>query len=176
MGNSIHESDYDFYIEPLKKQMIRSIWRIVRNVADAEEILQDAFEKIWKQMKKIKKHPNPRPLILRICICSSYDFLRKKIRERQRLKSSDTLERAVISDTSQDDLVSSEIELEIGKAIIQLPRKQAEAVMMHFVQDQSYEEIAQSMECSETTVRTHVERGRKKLRKILAHLEPKPIS
>ena len=177
MANTINERDYVLLIEPVKQQMIRSIWRIVRDAGDAEEVLQESFEVIWKQIKKIKRHPNPHPLILRICICVSYDFLRKKIRNQKRIERMDFKEIPVESPhTASGDLLSKEIKQEIDSAIIQLPRRQAEAVLMRFIQDQPYNAIAQSMGCSETTVRTHIERGRVKLKQLLAHLEPETTS
>ena len=61
---------------------------------------------------------------------------------------------------------------EIIRAIRQLPRKQADAALMRFVQELSYQEIAQALGCSEVTVRTHIARARTRLSKLLAHLAP----
>ena len=44
---------YQRIIQPLEEQMIRSIWRIVRNADDADDVLQDALAVIWKRLDRI---------------------------------------------------------------------------------------------------------------------------
>ncbi len=61
---------------------------------------------------------------------------------------------------------------EVLAALSRLPSQQAEAVLMRLANEQSYAEIAQALGCSESSVRTHVERGRARLRKILNHFNP----
>ena len=64
-----------------------------------------------------------------------------------------------------------EIYAEVTAAIGGLPRKQALATLLRIVQNQSYEEIALALGCGQATARKHVERGRQRLQKLLAHLE-----
>ena len=66
-----------------------------------------------------------------------------------------------------------EIEGEVLAAIARLPRKQAAAVLMRIIQDQSYRAIAQALGCRETTARIHVSKGRAKLSRQLSHLSSK---
>ena len=42
-------------------------------------------------------------------------------------------------------------------------------VLMRFVQEQPYSAVAQALNCSEATARTHIARGRSRLRRLLAH-------
>ena len=56
-------------------------------------------------------------------------------------------------------------------AVSRLPRKQAQAVLMRVVEGEDYEVIAQAMNCSETTARIHVHKGRKRLSQWLSHLK-----
>ncbi len=57
-------------------------------------------------------------------------------------------------------------------AIGRLPKRQAEAVLLRIVEEQSYEEIARGMNCSETTVRIHVMKARAALTRRLARHRP----
>ena len=70
--------------------------------------------------------------------------------------------------------MQKETEREILEAVGRLPRKQAVAVLLRIVKEQPYDLIAQAMGCSESTVRIHVARGRARLNKWLAHLNPLP--
>jgi len=178
---------YDRFIRPHEGQMTRVVWRIVRNPEDAEDTLQDALSTIWKKRRLVCSHPNPRALILKICIDAAYDTLRKHHRRHKHEElstlhlysqpgdKSDLANSLAASPTSAlDKLVQQETEREILEAIARLPRKQAVAVLMRIVKEESYEVIAQAMGCSESTVRIHVARGRARLNNWLAHLDPHP--
>lgn len=178
---------YDRFIRPNEGQMTRVVWRIVRNPEDAEDTLQDALSTIWKKRRLVCTHPNPRALILKICINAAYDTLRKRCRRRKHeepatlhLYSQEedkpglTNSLAASHASAPDKLVQEETEREILEAIGRLPRNQAVAVLMRIVREQPYEVIAQAMGCSESTVRIHVARGRARLNKWLAHLNPHP--
>jgi DNA-directed RNA polymerase specialized sigma24 family protein len=74
---------YDELIAPLETTMMRSIWRIVRNADLAEDSLQDALTVIWKKRLQIRRHPNPPAMILKICLDSAYNTLRRLERMRR---------------------------------------------------------------------------------------------
>jgi RNA polymerase sigma factor (sigma-70 family) len=164
---------YEQLIAPVESQMTRSIWRIVRNREAAEDTLQDALTIIWKKLDRVCRHPNPHAFILKICVNAAYDTLRQRTRVRQREESANIQEFPAGSETNGlERLEKRNVEAEILAAIRRLPRKQALAVLMRIVQDQSYDSIAQALDCSEVTVRIHVSKGRAKLSRWLSHLDP----
>ena len=160
---------YERLIQPIESQMMRSIWRIVRNQEAAEDTLQDSLTIIWRKLSRIYKHPNPHALILKICINSAYDTLRKQRRHiHQNKRQTLSQPGAVIPEA----LEKKNIEFEILDAIQQLPRKQALATLMRIVQDQPYDSIAQVLGCSEVTARIHVSKARERLSQRLSYLIP----
>jgi len=151
--------------------LIRSIWRVVRNAYLAEDCLQDALAAIWKKRFQIRLHPNPQALILKICLNAAYDTLRKLERMRCQTDLSLVDNAPALPERGADrDLEEREIEALVQQAIRKLPRKQALAVMMRLIQEESFETIAQALDCSEVTVRIHISRGRAQLRKWLSPL------
>ena len=153
--------------------MIRSVSRIIENPDDVADAFQEALATIWKKRTRIRRHPNPHALILRICINAAYDAIRRRVRERQleQLKAiPDSLPDA--SRSPRDALASKELRSGIIEAIDCLPRKQATAVFMRFLQNQSFSDIAQALGCSEAAVRKNVSRGCARLRELLADLRP----
>jgi len=162
---------YDELIAPMEAAMMRSIWRVVRNAELAEDCLQDALAAIWKKRFQIRLHPNPPALILKICLNTAYDSLRKLERMRRHTDLS-RLDNAPAPPEHDPDraLEEREIEAQVQQAIRKLPPKRALAVMMRLIQEESFESIAQALDCSEATVRTHIFRGRAQLRKWLSPL------
>jgi RNA polymerase sigma-70 factor (ECF subfamily) len=167
---------YQRLIAPIQDRMIRTIWRIIRDPDDTDDALQEALATIWKRLERIRSHPNPHAVILRICVNAAYDLLRRKIRERRRRELHAIADsRADSTPTASDALSHQERETEIFDAIARLSRNQAQAVLMRLVQGQCYSDIAQALGCSEATARIHVTRGRARLRKLLSHLAPHPL-
>ncbi|MEE9501585.1 MAG: RNA polymerase sigma factor [Candidatus Aminicenantaceae bacterium] len=166
------KSLYDWLIAPVESRMMRTIWRVVRHDQLAEDTLQDALAIIWRKRNRIHRHPNPQALILKICLNCAYDSLRKRARQRRQKDLSNLASYESQSRTNASlELEKKQAVAKVLNAIGRLPRSQALAVLMRIVQDQPYEAIAQTMGCSETTVRIHVSRGRKRLRQWLSHLQ-----
>jgi RNA polymerase sigma-70 factor, ECF subfamily len=160
--------DYEALIEPIERQMIGVVWGIIRDPADFEDAFQEATIKDWKALPKAMKHPNPHAFIMRICINAAYDELRRQNRRKQKELPVHTDD---FPQTREYDPTESERRERILAAISGLPRQQAESVLMRFMEGMPYPAIAQAMNCAESTVRTHIERGCKKLHEILSDLD-----
>jgi RNA polymerase sigma factor (sigma-70 family) len=164
-------SDYERLIVPIEQRMIRTVWRITRDPADAEDAFQDALLTVWKRWGRVRKHPNPHALVLRICINAAFDLLRRKARDLQVLETGADAEH--IPDSSPSifqEMSRAEQGTEVLRAVGRLSRNQAQALLMRAVEDVPYDDIAQAMNCREVTVRKHVARARAKLSTLLSHL------
>jgi RNA polymerase sigma-70 factor, ECF subfamily len=162
---------YDELIAPLETTMMRSIWQVVRNADLAEDCLQDALTVVWRKRVQIRRHPNPRALVLKICLNAAYDSLRRLERMRRETDLSHLDNAPAPRNHEADrDLEEREIESQVQQAIRRLPRKRALAVMMRLIHEESFEAIALALDCSQTTARIHLSQGRAQLRKWLSHL------
>ena len=165
--------EYERLIAPIADRMIRTVWSIVRDPDDAEDAFQDALLTVWKRWGQIQKHPNPHALVLRICIHSAQDMLRRRAGRQKRFEAG-ALAEAIADPTPSavQRLAGAEQDSEVLRAIASLSKNQAQAIMMHAVEELPYGAIAAAMECREVTVRKHVARARARLRTLLSHLIP----
>jgi len=164
--------DYERLIKPIEDRMIRSVWRIVRNSEDVDDAFQEGLARIWRRWERIRRHPNPQALILRIGINAAYDCLRRKARCRKAEALGDIGEmRLVQPDEGSAAFGTEESRAALCAAISRLPKNQGLAVHMRFIEEQSYEAIAGALGCRETAARKHVSRGIKKLKDLL----PRPM-
>jgi RNA polymerase sigma-70 factor (ECF subfamily) len=169
---------YEQFVAPLENRMLRSIWRVVRTEEDARDTLQEALAVIWRKQDIIKRHPNPRALILKICLDCAYDALRKNRRFQHptetgiptRVAYEVGFQLRAPQTPGFPYNGSADSGQEILAAVGRLTRNQALAVLMRIVQDEPYAAIAQVLGCSEVTARIHVLRARANLKRELAHL------
>jgi RNA polymerase sigma factor (sigma-70 family) len=165
--------EYERLIAPIEDRMIRSVWRIVRDPTDAEDALQDALLTVWKRWGQVRRHPNPHALVLRICINAAHDMLRRKARGLKRLDVGAIPQDIPASSPSViQEISGADQSTQVLQAIGCLSKNQAQAILMHAVEEIPYSDIAVAMDCREVTVRKHVARARNKLRALLRHVIP----
>ena len=168
------KSDYERIIRPIEQQMLRLVWRIVQHSDDADDALQEALGQIWQGLPRIRRHANPQALVLRICANVAWDSVRRKLR---RSLGTQVLDIDAVETPMPDVAVlmlDSERRDQVKSAIARLPEHQAAAISMRFLLSCSYEEIALSLECAESTARVHVTRGLSRLRDLLLTSTPPP--
>lgn len=168
---------YDALIRPLEEQMIRTIWRVTGNADDCEDSMQEALAIIWRKFDRITAHNNPRALVLRICMNAACDVMRKRTRlcrTEQLAEWQNEVRRELKQpgSTVLHQLQAEDLEREVLEALAQLSPQQSEAVRLRLLKQESYERIAELLNCTEATARTHVARGRARLQELLAHLSP----
>lgn len=159
---------FERLIAPLEERMLATIWRILRDMDDADDAHQETLIRLWRVREKIMRHPNPQALILRICAQVALDLLRRRRRGGRHEDFADHEHHLLDPSASAPRRIESEErKREILDAIATLPRKQALAILMRCVQGQTYAQVAAALGCGEVTVRCHVARGRATLAKIL---------
>lgn len=169
------ETFYDQHLAPLETRMLRAVWRVLRDPDRSRDALQEALALIWRKRARVRVHPNPEALILRICLDVAVDMLRRE-RRRHRIVAASAC--AWPDPPSPPGPVEAAQERQLREqvlaAIATLPGKQAVAVLMRVMYEDDYPEIASALGCSETTARVHVARGRARLERLLAHLGGHP--
>ena len=167
-----NHQEYKRLVAPIEDQMIRIVWRIVRDPHDAEDTFQQALLVVWKRWNRICAHPNPHAIVLHICINAAHDVLRRRARRSRWVEAKGILEDIPDSSPSAVQRIShAEQNSQLQHAIGRLSRNQGRAILMHVIEEMPYSEIAALMNCREVTVRKHVARARAKLR-VLLHLIP----
>ncbi len=164
------EAFYETYLASFETRMLRTVWRVVHDEEKARDALQDALVVIWRRRVRVRAHPNPEALILRICIHAAIDAVR-----RGRRRGAEVELREILPAPGRDitaRVEARELRAQVLSAIGRLPAKQATAVLMRVLEERPYRAIAEALECAEVTARIHVMRGRARLRRLLSHLAP----
>jgi RNA polymerase sigma-70 factor (ECF subfamily) len=152
-----------FVSEHLRRIFLQ-IYGIVRNVADAQDLTQEAFIKALQHQEQLKDEQKAAHWLSRIATNTAIDFLRRNGRatfcEIDHAPDShwETPEEAVLRDEHRDYL-------EDGLRLLS-PRERA-ALILRDVEDLPAEEVARRLDCSKATVRSHIANARTKLRRYM---------
>ena len=157
-----NETQYIELVSELRNTIYRLVLSITSDSAEAEDIVQDVFERIWRIRDKVLNSTFPRAYACRIAHNLAIDRERIKKR-RQTFSVNDEI-------TTNDITISAELS-DIAsitqQAIASLPEKQRLAIHLRDVEGYEIEEIAEVLGCDNTSVRMNLSRARKSVREEL---------
>lgn len=157
------ETEYITLITELRDTLYRLARSILANDSEAEDVVQDTLERVWKLRTSIAASDYPRAYVCRIAHNLAIDHSRRMM--RQSSFSEQTTQTSICdgrSTTQVSDMTAITLSL-----ISQLPEKQRLAIHMRDVEGYELSEIATMLECDETSVRMNLSRARKSIREQL---------
>lgn len=141
--------------------------RMLNDTAEAEDVAQEAFLRIWRQAPKWKPGAAKFDTWLhRVALNLCYDRLRRR-RERPTAEAPEQIDPAPLADQG---LESRDTGLRVNAALAALPARQREAIVLCHYQEMGNIEAAQALEITVEALESLLSRGRRALRAALADL------
>lgn len=146
--------------------------RFVRKPEDAEDLVQETYLRAYRFFHQFEQGTNIRAWLLKILRNTFINRYRKKMKEPKQVAFEEIepyFEQLAKSNPAEllkaveKDVFGKMMGDEIMDALDKLPEEFRTAVILCDLQEMSYEEIAQIMECPTGTVRSRISRGRKML-------------
>jgi len=143
------------------------IYRIVGNVADAQDLTQEAFIKALQRQDQLKDIEKAAHWLSRIASNTAIDFLRRN--GKVNFCEIDTLIEPLSepSDSPEQGVLRNEHRTYLEKGLTVLTDRERTALLLRDVEGLPADEVAQQMNCSKATVRSHIANARIKFRKYL---------
>lgn len=140
--------------------------RMVRDGALADDLLQTTFLSVVRSADRYQRGARVLPWLMTIAANAARDTLRRKNQNVEVLAGDDAPPEPGVTPEHSDPAARKLIEA----AFAQLPVQQREAVVLHKLNGLSFEEIAQSLNITQTAARIRAHRGYEKLRVLLEKL------
>ena len=155
--------------------VVNYLYRMVQNAAVAEELAQEVFLRVYRARHRYVPTARFTTWLYRIATHMALNSLRDGRHARNVEPLDDpayarTRELRDPEPTVEDHMVAEAQGREIRRAILTLPEKQRAAVILHKYHDMEYKEIAQTLRCSESAVKSLLFRAYNTLRVRLGHL------
>ena len=143
-----------------KNDLYHQALNIVKNEKDAEDVLQEAFIKIAKNIKSIDDIESKETLSFLIVITknTAYDYIRKSSKIVE-FPLSET--ESAIDENALNNLVGNIEYQEIVSVITNIPSPYNEVLYLHFVKDYSIKKTATLLNKKTATVKMQLVRGKK---------------
>lgn len=135
--------------------VLRLAYSYLHNMADAEEVLQDALIKFLQTAPVLENEKHQKAWLFKVAANLSKDRIKYNA-----LRKTDELSESLAAE-NQEDLS------EVWEAVKALPVKYREAIYLFYYENYSISEISKITGVKESTVKSNLFRGRKLLKDIL---------
>ena len=141
------EAAFRELLQLYKERLYWHIRKIVISHDDADDVLQNTFIKVYRNIDKFKGESKLFSWLYRIATNESITHLNKNAK-RLKITNEEHQSNAINNLKADDYFEGDEIQLKLQKAIATLPEKQKLVFNMKYFQDLKYEEISEILETS----------------------------
>lgn len=170
---------FELLVIKYQRKLMRLVSRLVRDQAEAEDVVQEAFIKAYRALPQFRGDSAFYTWLYRIGINTAKNYLVTQGRRAPTSTEADVEEAETFDDgdrlrdinTPESLLATKQIAQTLNVAMDELPEELRMAITLREIEGLSYDEIAESMGCPIGTVRSRIFRAREaiseKLRPLL---------
>ncbi|HHB83432.1 MAG TPA: sigma-70 family RNA polymerase sigma factor [Devosia sp.] len=149
------EAQYDF--------VFATAFKWCGNREDAEDVTQDVCVKLARILKTYDGRAAFSTWLYRVVINAVHDLQRFRMRQAKQARDlKETAMAQIAPDQEQSALTS-----ELWAAVRALPDRQRDAMLLVYGEEKTHAQVAEIMECRESTVSFHIHAAKKTLKKLL---------
>ncbi|WP_405816692.1 SigE family RNA polymerase sigma factor [Streptomyces sp. NBC_01390] len=152
------EAQFHEFVRARWSHLVRTAYLLTGDAHHAEDLTQTALAKAYRSWRRVSRTDSPEAYVRRMLVtCNSDRFRKRRVRE--------ALTDAPPDVVGRDEAVSwaDERSALLG-ALAQLPPKQRAVVVLRYWEDLSEGEVADTLGCSQGTVKSQASKGLAKLR------------
>ena len=145
-------------------------FRFLNNISDAEDIVQDCFIRIWKNIHRYNEQYKFSTWVYKIVTNLCFDLLRQKNRNKiiDYYESPDSLTTGLMDHTNiESDIINDELKELVNKLVNELSPKQRMVFILRDIENVDVKEIEQIMSLSPGKIKSNLYYARRNMREKL---------
>jgi RNA polymerase sigma-70 factor, ECF subfamily len=157
----------------VKKYQERLYWhirKIVVNHDDADDVLQNTFIKVWRNIDSFREESSLYTWLYRIATNESISFINANKR-RSYIPMNETSDYLVKNMVSDPYFEGDEIQKKLQEAILKLPEKQRIVFNMKYFDEMKYEEMSQILDTSVGALKASYFHAVRKIEEFLKNID-----
>ena len=150
-----------------EKRVLALTQRMCKNPEDAAEAAQEAFFAAWRGLKNFRGDSSFSTWIYRLASNACVDLLRREGKQQAAVSLDDgelNLDVPSAAASPQEEAERRELREQIEEGLRALPPEYRAALVLREIQQLRYDEIGEALGVDIGTVKSRINRGRKKLR------------
>lgn len=165
---------FEILIEQHHDEIYRYLWRLLAGVGgagetlEAQDLAQEVFMRAYRAFDRLSPGSNYRAWLYRIATNCALTALKNGHRWARRTTPlpDEDMSRALVdaAPSPQQQIDHAEVVGAVRDAIVNLPDKQRSALVMRYLQEMDYADIAQALGCSVESARANVSQAIRRLR------------
>jgi len=159
---------YSVLVDRYQRPIFNLMYRMTRSHADAHDLAQETFIKAFEQLRRFNTDRRFFPWLYTIGLNHARNFLRKEKAMGVSFNGGD--EEGYLQDhpSGTEEAMCARLELkQVERALGQIPWDYREAIMLHFHEGFTMEEIASTLQLSVSGAKMRIHRGLEKLRGVI---------
>lgn len=167
---------FEWLVERHLRSVYSFVFRLVGNEKDAEDIVQETFLKVWKNLKNYSRESAKfKTWLMRIARNTAVDYLRKKRHVPFSKLEGDNEESWIAENLPDeqplpDELLAHKGDVEeLERVVLKLSPIYREVLILYYGSDLTFEEVSVISEVSVNTIKSRHRRAVAELRKLLMH-------
>lgn len=170
------EASFNLLVSRYMNTVYRFVLGYVQNPAQAEDITQEVFVKVWKNLKKIDKNRNFKSWLYTVAKNTALDVIKKKkavpfsrfeTQDGKNILAESLVNTTIAPDKAFELLESREM---FSRAMEALSEKYKQVLLLYYYQYLNFREIAELLEEPINTIKSRHRRGLMLLEKTVATL------
>ncbi len=157
------EKSLEILIKQYLKPIYNFTYRYVNNSQDAEDITQDVFVKVWRNLKKFDRNKSFKTWIFHIAKNTCFDYFKKK--KAVSFSELEPVDPALLPDKIFEQITIKEI---LKTTIEKLLPKYRQVLLLRYNNDFTFQEISESTGKPLNTIKSQHRRALIKLKKLLS--------
>lgn len=178
-------------VQEHQQPVFRTLTRLTGTGPHVEDLAQEVFLRLYRALPDFRGDSALSTYLYRIAVNVAQDEWKRRRREREHIgtlaaHADDSEQAAALENVAADafgaehtrtpeqHFRSREFAASIDAALLALPERERAALVLYHQEDLSYEGVAAALGLPVNTVRTHLHRGRARLRELLQAYEKPP--
>ncbi|MFV0387673.1 MAG: RNA polymerase sigma factor [Pyrinomonadaceae bacterium] len=149
------------------RTVFRAAWAIVKDSGLAEDVTQETFIKLYKNLESIKNDEMLKPWLIRVALNLAKNTVRGNSRANVRNEKYVKDSGSSIETTAQDELEDAERAKRVHTALEKVNEPLRSCLILK-QQGHTYREIARSLELNEASIGQYIARGKKEFKRFFA--------
>lgn len=166
---------FEILVEKYQEPLLRAAWRIVRNQPEAEDIVQEAFVKIYKNAEKFQKYEGIefKSWAYKVTINTAITHYRKLKKGEFLTEDPAVFEEAEGEFADARFSATADAKAEVGKVLEDMPDHLRTVLERYYLEDKSYKMIADEEDISIPTLKMRLFRAKKIFKKLNNDIQKK---